>query len=153
MLVMSYLKKLNLRELYAEEIMRYHFFYGLKYKLNDVTKGQMETSNPAGGKPIIKDVEFYLSELDEENKTYTMVAQLFVDNKQLLQLTVDMVNAFTDNIHGDKVVEALNDENINNNQLIVSIISEDGWVISSYYNKTVVVGENKRIDEVMVDLK
>jgi hypothetical protein len=134
------------------EIMQFHYFHGLKYKLWEDYSYDHKLINMLGGEPLDSKVTFWLDEinLDDNNAIYRMYQS--VDS---IQLTNETFKYLT------KVAETMQTPSpkreefpyLKNQTWTATRIHGSGWPLYSIRTKEVTAEDVIQIDECIIDIK
>ncbi len=134
------------------EILQFHYFHGLKYKLWEENSYDMKMANMFGGEPFDAKVSFWLDEInyDDNNAVYKMNQS--VDSVQLTNETFKYLTnmAETMKVPGPKREEF---PYFHNEIRTASRIYGSGWPLYSIQTKEVTAENETQIEECIIELK
>lgn len=134
------------------EILQFHYFHGLKYKLWEDYSYDNKLANMFGGDPFDAKVNFWLDEInsDDNNAVYRMHQS--VDSVQLTNETFKYLTKMAETMqtHAPKREEF---SFLHNETYTASRIHGSGWPLYSIQTKEVKADNVIQIEECIIDLK
>ncbi|MBS4061425.1 MAG: hypothetical protein KG029_13585 [Bacteroidetes bacterium] len=134
------------------EILQFHYFHGLKYKLWEDYSYDNKLANMFGGEPFDAKVSFWLDEInyDDNNAVYGMHQSV-----DTMQLTNETFNYLTKMAETMKIPAPKREDFpfLHNETRIASRIHGSGWPLYSIQTKEVTAENVTQIDECIIDLK
>jgi len=134
------------------EILQFHYFHGLKYKLLEDYSYDNKLINMFGGEPFDAKVNFWLDEInyDDNNAVYRMHQS--VDSVQLTNGTFDYLTKMAETMQ-TPTPRREEFPYLNNEIWTASRIHGSGWPLYSIQTKEVTAENVIQIEECIIDLK
>jgi len=134
------------------EILQFHFFHGLQYKLLEEYSYDAQLTNMFGGDPFDAKVDFWLDEINNDDNNSILRMHQTVDSVQLTNETFKYLTkmAETTNSPPPKREEF---PSLHNDTWTASRIHGSGWILYSIQTKEVTAEDVLQIEECIIDLK
>ena len=136
----------------VNEIVQYHMFHGVTYKLGDYMEGEIEVPNVLGSKPFTANTYFGLEEImsDEE---YLLKSVQSIDKEQLTVATLEYLKKLSESVGKSFDTEAVQNMQFENETTTHSALHDSGWVIYSIMQKVVTNGDITVINECSIEME
>lgn len=141
-----YASKSAVEESAIKDLIQLHYFYGLKYVMNEPI--QVETKIPHLGstEPLDGELTLILEEMDVDGETYTLSMEEAINQEQFTAATKNYLKQLSQN-NGIQYSEAeLSDLKVDMYKRIVTVFHESGWPLYSLFRQVVDSGNEQDLE-------
>lgn len=147
-----YNSKQSIEATAINEILQFHFFHGLKYKLGEVNTFNHKIENLFGGDPFDATLNFWLDEIDSKDNSAVYKMSQSVDSVQLKNEAIKYLIKMAE-IMKTPAPKSEDVSFLTNLTLITSRIHSSGWPIYSVQTKKIKADNVLQIEECKIELK
>jgi hypothetical protein len=135
-----------------KDILQFHSFYGVKYKLGEVLAGGLKVPNIYGKEPFDAEFTAYLDEINEGENSFILRSTQEVSKEQLTNAVFEYATTLAKNIKTETPKKE-NFKYLKNEALTTSRISGNGWLVYSMQTSTTSTDGSTNIEERVIEIK